>query len=595
MKRAARLLVPLAAAVVALAYSGRVVAPTPSRSLAGFMPQGAILYLEAADFGGLLREWSGSPERQAWLESDNFAAFSRSKLVLRLESAQREFAAAAGIPPDSQFLAPAAGGESALALYNIGKLQFLFVSRMPAAQAMQSGLWRERGSFQSRAAGGVAFYVRTDPQSGRVAAFAVADNYLLLSTREDLLAGALAMLAGGNAPSLASESWYRDAIAAAGSPGELRLVLAMDKIAATPYFRSYWIPRNISELGAYRAAISDFHREGSVDREERVLLPKLASAAPAQASPGTGAYPLAGQPPVPASAQRAAAELLRLVPADAGFYRVVAGPSAAECLSLVKASVLFPRIGPGPPSPMAPSVRLTGGVVGQASDLETRIDVAPPEFPQAGGGWEAFGKLIEGAGVQAALFVGSSDQDPRIGFVGNRLVVVLAASTPWKAADVRDALTAAIGQEVTTASLGAGWTSNGTQADGTFVLNGLLHAGFAVRGSDLFLANDAGTLASLLAATTASPGLPAPEPMIYAAGSHLTAERQNFTRLAAALDPSSPREGNPYQGARRQPPSFFSGNVGSLSGVLGGVVSEEMTIRQSGGDERQTVVYRWGR
>lgn len=594
MKRALLLFIALSAAAVALAYGARLASPAPPRALAEFMPRGAILYLQASDFAGLLHEWNASPERKAWLASDNYAAFSRSKLVLRLQSALREFASAAGIPPDNRFLSQAAGGESAIALYDIGKLHFLFISRMPAADAMRSTLWRQRGRFESRSAGGVAFYVHTDPQSGRVAAFAVADDCLLLSTREDLLAGALNLLAGGAAPSLASESWYRDAVAAARAPGELRLVLAIDKIAATPYFRSYWIQRNISEMRGYRAAISDFYREGEVDREERVLLP-LSAAPPQPAAlpvPSAGARISPASAPVSPAAQSAAAELLRLVPAAAGFYRVVAAPAAADSLSLVKTGVLFPQTGPAPPSPIAPSVFLTAGVVGQASDLETHIDVAPPAFAQAAGGWESFGKLIESAGVRAALFVSSTAEDSHTGFIGARSAVVLASSSPWDAAVVRDALSAAIGQEVTMDGLGAGWTPAGNASAGAFVLNGLFPAYVAVRGNDLFVADNADTLVALLAQSSATPASPAREPVVSAAGFNHSAEGPDFAALAAALDSTSDNRANRYFGAARQP-AFFSGNVASLSDVLGRIASESITVHGSVDAVRQTIVYRW--
>ena len=35
-------------------------------TLASSMPPGAVLYLEAKDFGALLNDWNGSPEKAAW-------------------------------------------------------------------------------------------------------------------------------------------------------------------------------------------------------------------------------------------------------------------------------------------------------------------------------------------------------------------------------------------------------------------------------------------------------------------------------------------------------------------------------------------------
>ena len=64
------------------------------------MPEGALLYIEARDFAGLLKDWNAAPERAAWTKSDDYRVFSNSRLFLRLGQASDQFAAAAGLPPD---------------------------------------------------------------------------------------------------------------------------------------------------------------------------------------------------------------------------------------------------------------------------------------------------------------------------------------------------------------------------------------------------------------------------------------------------------------------------------------------------------------
>ena len=49
------------------------------------MPGGALLYLEAPDFGKLLREWDSSKVKADWLESTNYEVFSRSNLFTKLQ------------------------------------------------------------------------------------------------------------------------------------------------------------------------------------------------------------------------------------------------------------------------------------------------------------------------------------------------------------------------------------------------------------------------------------------------------------------------------------------------------------------------------
>ena len=166
---------------------------------ASLLPAGAALVLQAKDLSSIVADWNSSSEKAKWLASDNYAAFSRSRLFLRLTEAYGEFATAAGVPVDMTLVSDLAGGESALAIYDIGKLEFLYVTRMPLAKAMENALWRTRGTYEPRQAAGTPFYVRIDPESKRLVAFGVRDEYLLLATREDLLAGALALIAGTRA------------------------------------------------------------------------------------------------------------------------------------------------------------------------------------------------------------------------------------------------------------------------------------------------------------------------------------------------------------------------------------------------------------
>src|SRR5271157_4756453 len=99
------------------------------------MPAGSLLFIESMDFATLVHDWENSKEKQKWLASDNYQAFSRSRLFLRLEEAQRQFAVAAGAPPDMALLDSVAGGQSVLALNDIGNLEFLYITRMPSAHA----------------------------------------------------------------------------------------------------------------------------------------------------------------------------------------------------------------------------------------------------------------------------------------------------------------------------------------------------------------------------------------------------------------------------------------------------------------------------
>jgi hypothetical protein len=233
--------------------------------LPSLLPEGALLYLEAKDFGSLLQDWNTSEEKRAWLSGDNHAAFSTSRLFGRLSQAQDEFSAAAGIPTGGSLLGKVAGKQSCLGLYDIGNLEFVYVTRLEQQAIESTPLWQTRGKFEQRNEAGTPFYVHKDAQSSRTAAFAARDGWLILGTREDLVAGVLDRLQGASSHSLSGEGWYAEAVQqATGERGDLRMVLNLDKIVPWPYFRSYWAERNITEMKQYASAVSDLYQLGRV-------------------------------------------------------------------------------------------------------------------------------------------------------------------------------------------------------------------------------------------------------------------------------------------------------------------------------------------
>ena len=158
-----------------LAAAGYVFLQTnaPAPQLAAIVPSGALLYLEAPDFGRLLSDWDTSNIKTDWLGSANYAVFSRSNLFTKLQEVYSQYGEAAGFLPGLKSVMEIAGTDSALALYDIRDVEFLYVSRVAEADLLKSQLWAVREKFEQRQAGGVSFYLRADPASKRTVAFAL--------------------------------------------------------------------------------------------------------------------------------------------------------------------------------------------------------------------------------------------------------------------------------------------------------------------------------------------------------------------------------------------------------------------------------------
>jgi len=534
-----------------------------SRPIAGLMPAGALLYLEAKDFAGELHAWAGSQTKQRWLASARYQAFARSHLYLRLEEAWKDFGGAAGFVPDSAMLDSIAGRESGLALYDIGNLEFLYITRLASARAVETVLWQSRAKYTIRHAGRYDFFVRTG--QGKVVAFAVADDHLLLGTREEFVAAALRLLSGEKLATIQEDGWYADTTGAARSPGDLRLVLNLEALVKSPHFRSYWIQRNAAEIRTYWAGIVDLRRTPGEIGEQRLFLRKNPA------------------PPVSASP----VGLLRLVPDDAAFYQAWAAPEVSDVISLIERKMLAPTVTAPRSDDFAPTAQVDAPVAGSEADLETRID-EPPLSVERTVALDRLRAAFAAAGIHAALQIQSSRLLHDGSFVDTPALLAIEAARDWDAALLRDALTAAASSIWTTQGLGAGWTERRRGARAWYELDGLAHLSFAAQGNLLLISNSADLLAQVLDRI----GRPAAAADVsYAGGFRHSRARQDYRKLMAALETAQPAPTG-FTEAEGTHVRFFSADLASLSDTLADVGEVELRAQDLGALLRETVTYR---
>ncbi len=556
MKR--RILIFLAVpGLAALFWALAQPAPAPMASL---FPAGAVVYLEANNFGALLNDWNTSAEKTAWLDSGNYQAFSRSQLFLKLADAQTQFAAAAGAPPDYALLTSVAGSGSALAMYDIGKLEFLYMTRIASGRALNTSLWKTRGAYQTRHTGNADYFVKEDPPSHRVAAFAYVGDTLLLATKESLIAGALQLMARESVPSMAAEPWFiRSVQAAAAGQGDVRLVYNMAVLARTYQFRSHWVQGNVGELGQFSSGLSDLERERGEIRERRVLL----RAAPAESSESVESF---------------AGQALAAVPDDAGLYRVWLRPPGGQAAALIDEKLFPAALSNAPKSKFAPAVAQTAGP-GSEADLETRID--DPPLAQRNDAAEPLRDALAGAKIDAMLDVQSTMAGADPVYVRPHFAVALIASADWNAGVIRAAIGSAA--EGMWAQGAAPVWRNG--ANGVSELDGLGTVAIAVQGKWLVV----GDAAEMVNAVFSRRNRPAAPGAAYAAGWRHARELPNFERITERIDfPQLPAETDSPAGAE---PPFFSGNLASLGGVFKRAGAASIVRHDTGSMLREVVVY----
>jgi len=535
MTRATKLRAAGGLLALALATTAFVQVSTgPAPPLSRLLPSGALLVVESKDFGGALADWNSSSEKPAWLAGDNFKAFAESKLYLRLEQDRDEFGAAAGVPPDMSLVEAIAGGESALAVYDIGELRMLYVTRLTAARAVETALWRSRLTFEPREAGGEAYYVRSDAESGRETALAAVGDLLLLSTASDLMAGALDLLAG-QGDAVTSEGWYSDAVRYAGERGGLRVIHDTAALGRSPHFRSYWIQRNASSVRAYRAGAIDLDRASDAWTERRVLLPAEAS------DPG----------------DRGVGSLMRLIPEGTGYSNASLDPTVDEAIGVLRQKLLGPSVrGAYSPSTFAPGAARGAGAVGSEAALETQIDEPPLRVDSADFDPTPLAALFARSPLTGILQLESGASSDA--FVSSNPGLVIEAAQDWDVPATLEALAASSGGQWTLSALGAGWR----QAGEVYVLDGLVDVNVLIRGRLLALSNSTDLLAAIAARMDAGP---VETDAIYSSRFAVSSEKAHYQRLMKQLD-------TVYWGGYADPnrrPYLLSENIPSLADAMG--------------------------
>ncbi|MEK6302883.1 MAG: hypothetical protein AABO41_19405 [Acidobacteriota bacterium] len=246
------LLLAVVGSAVVIKSDGQQARPMAEQlKLAGVMPRGAMLYVQAADLSALMKRWLGSPVRDQFYKSPSFATFSKSRIYLKLEERKKDFEAALGFGLDENRLAELAGGASAVAIYDIGNLELVLVTEVSRARAVTTTLFKRAPQFAERQAGDGVYYVRdVTTDGGRLNqqfCFAHADGKLIITTTEGLMIRALA-----NAKSSEADSLVADIISTANqakgfAAHEVTMWLDQVKLNRNRHFNSYWIHNNVGD------------------------------------------------------------------------------------------------------------------------------------------------------------------------------------------------------------------------------------------------------------------------------------------------------------------------------------------------------------
>ena len=318
--------------VVVFWHSRRAASRETPFDLACDVPRGALVYAQFEDLPALLRQWDESQLKRDYLASANYNQFTHRHLALKLLKRWQEFNDALGFTLDTGVITGAADHRTALAIYDIGRLDVVFIAPLSDEKAALTAFFQGKDHFDETALpDGTTYYSReVAADNGRQAQkilFAMLKGRFVLATNEQLLLRALANInAKGRNDSLADEPAFRD-LARPVTPHTATVWVDQAKLNKDWYFRKYWAMSDIAQLQNLRAGIFDWEMLPDKWRERREFL--LTDKATPRLS-----LPL----PV---AQR----LARFVPADMPLVHLQTLNGAPSAAPLVR-DALFDRLAP---------------------------------------------------------------------------------------------------------------------------------------------------------------------------------------------------------------------------------------------------------
>ena len=590
------------AAATAASDAGQAVPISEQLRLARVMPARAMLYIQARDLSSLMKRWASSPVRAGYYKSDSFTAFSKSRAYLKLQDRKKDFESSIGFGLDEKRLAEIAGGASAVALYDIGRIDIVLVTEIARPRAIATALFKQAAKFEERSADGTSYYVRdVTTDGGRLNqqfCFAYSDGKLVVTTAEGLMVRALANVKAQTDDSLAGVV----VAAAESSEGfaahDVTMWLDQRQLNQTRLFRNYWIHRNAGELAAFDTGLVDLTISSKELSEQRWFKLKR--------SAGQAAELNADQ----------LAALLKLAPTNAQLIDVRSQAFNPEELSGEASDVLFGELPPEGGSPPGESSARNSSSeesstnrTARYSSLDSRFDIDVDDQDARGRGSKTpepappaassefskrFAALLRAAGPYAVLTRSrASEGKPFVGF--ERAMVVALKS----GAEIdRAALERAIGDElrarfvVNGSETQLGWEGEG---NARYVAQSLMERGaaYAITGGFLVLASSRELVADVLKAEMAgqTSSVDIRETVANFTILRIADAKPMFDTLTSKLDRSVSivdDSGEPVD----RPVHFFSQNVSSLIGALD-FRQFEFSRRSSGELMIERAVYSW--
>lgn len=250
----------LIAALVFVVYSvNKSVRFAPAEDL----PREALIYVQVADLPAFIKLWNESKFREKSLFTAYYQDFTKRHLSLKLESRWNEFNAASGFPIDLEAISGLANNQAAMAIYDIGKLDFVFIAPVSEEVFAATKFMRNQDKFAEETLedGTNIYRAAVDADRGRQRQeliFTNAKGRFILATSEKLLAQTLNNIsANKNKNRLIDEPLFKS-LSEKIEPHSATVWVNQSVLNDNYYFKRYWLMSGAKDLKNIRAGMFDF-------------------------------------------------------------------------------------------------------------------------------------------------------------------------------------------------------------------------------------------------------------------------------------------------------------------------------------------------
>lgn len=245
--------------------------------LANALPRGAFVYGQFQDLPEFIKRWNESGLKARYQESVNYQQFQKRHLGLKLMERYFEFNSALGFELDSMTMSNSAEKKAAFAVYDIGRMEMVFVAPMSDEKIAATQFFSNQDRFEpTELPDGTTYYsLEVEADRGRQKqklVFAAVKGKLILATSEQLMLRTLANLRGkSQADRLSAEPAFQK-LTREATPHFFTAWVDQNKLNSDWYFRHYWVQRNVAELKSFEAGLFDLELAETEWLEHRFFL-----------------------------------------------------------------------------------------------------------------------------------------------------------------------------------------------------------------------------------------------------------------------------------------------------------------------------------